>query len=215
MKPVRLAIGAFSVVVGVLLAMWLVAHLPGSLNPFDTKTVDRSQPPVLQSIESIGEYRASSANLQLVVDLEKDTRFVPSFIKGDRTLFVAAGNVDAGVDLGSLDPDAIEVDEGRRSVRVTLPAPRLYDPEVDLDRSYLVSRERGVLDRIGGFLTDNGDQRDVLLLAEDRLSEAAAADPRVLEQARTNTRAMLTALLGSLGFTDIEIVFADPAAEGS
>ena len=53
------------------------------------------------------------------------------------------------------------------------------------------------------------------LLAEDRLSEAAAADPRVLEQARTNTRAMLTALLGSLGFTDIEIVFADPAAEGS
>ena len=39
-----------------------------------------------ESIEDIGEYRASSANLQLVLDLEKDTRFVPSVIKGERVL---------------------------------------------------------------------------------------------------------------------------------
>lgn len=206
MKPLKLVLVAFGAVVGLVVAVWLVSLLPGSLNPFTTENKDRSQPAVLQSIEDIGQYRASSANLQIVVDLEKDTRFVPDFIKGERVLFVAAGAVDAGVDFTKLTPDAVTVDG--TTATLTLPEAVLFNPQVDLDQSYVVDRQRGVIDRIGSVFGDGGDQREVYTLAERKLREAAAADPRVLQRARENTERMLTTLLTSLGFTKVTVTFA-------
>lgn len=192
----------------VVLVVWIASLLPGSLNPFTTRDVDRSQPAVLQSIQDIGQYRAASANLQLVVDLEKDTKFVPDFIKGERTLFVASGAVDAGVDLSALAKDAITVDADRTGVTITLPAAQLYPAQVDLDKSYVIDRQRGVLDRVGGIFTDGPKEKDVYTLAQRKLQEGAAADPRLLEKAQTNTRQMLESLLGSLGFTAVDVQFA-------
>lgn len=209
-RMAKLGVGLLIAVVGVVLAMWLVARLPSSFNPFHERTIDRSQPAVVQSVERIGQYRAATANLQLVVDLSKDTRFVPDFIKGERTLFVAAGTVDAGVDFTDLGPDAVTVNGERTAVTVTLPAARLYPPRVDLSRSSVVDRQRGVLNRIGSLIGDGPDERDVLLLAETKLQTAAQEDPRLLQQAQDNTRLMLQALLGSLGFTSVTVTFTPP-----
>lgn len=167
---------------------------------------------MLRSIEDIGEYRASTANLQIVVDLAKDTRFIPDLIKGERTVFVAAGTVDAGVDFGQLGPEAVTVNADRTAATITLPPPRLYEPQVDLSRSSLVDRRRGVIDRITSLIGDGPDEREVLLLSDTKLREAAAADPRLRDQAEANTRRMLEALLGALGFTDVTVTFAAPEA---
>src|SRR5215210_4532784 len=86
---------------GAALLVGLPALVP-ALNPFKEETVDRSQPVLLKSLEDLSEYRAASANLQVVVDVERDTAHLPFFIKGERTLFVAAGSVDAAVDFGRL-----------------------------------------------------------------------------------------------------------------
>lgn len=205
MKPIKIMFGALGAVVGLVLAMWLVSALPGSLNPFKTETKDRSQPAVLQSISDLGQYRASTANLQLVVDVERDTRFVPDFIKGERVLFVAAGAVDAGVDFSALADGAVTVDG--TTAKIVLPEVQLFDPSVDLERSYIVDRNRGVIDRIQSAFGDGGDQRQIYTMAEQKLRAAAADDPRVLDRARENTRGMLTALLSSLGFTTVEVTF--------
>ena len=83
----------------------LLAALPSllpSLNPFGEETKDRSGPVLRKSLENLSEYHAASANMQVVVDVEHDTGLLPSFIKGERTLFVAAGTVDAAVDFSGL-----------------------------------------------------------------------------------------------------------------
>jgi Protein of unknown function (DUF4230) len=208
-KTVKWTMRGVIIAVGIALVIWIASLLPGSLNPFKTRDVDRSQPAVLQSIQDIGQFRAASANLQLVVDLEKDTRFVPDFIKGERTLFVASGAVDAGVDLSSLGNDGIVVDADRKSVTITLPAAQLYPAQVDLDKSYVIDKQRGVLNRVGGLFTDGPEEKDVYTLAQRKLQEGAAADARLLEKARTNTRQMLESLLGSLGFTSVNVTFAE------
>ena len=64
--------------------------LIGPLNPFGTETKDRSQPVLLKSLQDLSDYHAATANMQVVVDVEQDARLLPSFIKGERTLFVAA-----------------------------------------------------------------------------------------------------------------------------
>ena len=202
-----LVAAAAVLVVGVLAA---VGSLP-SLNPFATEERDRSQPVVLRSIARLSEYRAATANLQVVIDVEEDAEYLPDFLKGERTLFVAAGNVDAKVDFRDLRDDAIQVSEDRLSATLTLPAPQLTDARVDPERSRVVSRDRGLLDRAGGLFEDSptGD-RALFLLAERKLIEAARADPTLLRSAERNTRDTLTGLLRGLGFERITIRFEEP-----
>jgi len=197
-------------VILVLGALAVAGRLP-SLNPFAEEDKDRSQPVVLKSIARLSEYRAATANLEVIVDLERDAKYLPDFIKGERTLFVAAGNVDAKVDFRNLEGDAIRVSEDRRSATLTLPAPQLGEARVDPKRSRVVTRDRGLLDRAGGIFEDSptGD-RELFLLAERKLLEAARADPSLLRAARRSTVDTLTGLLRGLGFERVTIRFKAP-----
>ena len=111
-----------------LLIVALIAAV-GSLNPFGSETKDRSGPVLLKSLEDLSQYRAASANMQVVVDVEQDDKLLPSFIRGERTLFVAAGTVDAAVDFSGLSKDAgaVKVSDDRKAVTITLPAATLTE----------------------------------------------------------------------------------------
>ena len=203
-----------AVLIGIVLLVcgWLIAGAIPSLNPFNTERVDRSPPAVLKAITKLSEYRAASAQLQQVVDVEDDATYLPDFIKGTKTLLVAAGRVDAVVDFSQLKGDAIVVSEDRRTAEITLPAPRLSEPQLDLERSRVYDRDRGLLDRVESVFEDSPtEDRSLYLLAEEKLAAAAAADGSVLEAAQDNTRAMLTQLLRGLGFTKVTVNFAPPA----
>lgn len=207
--------------VRLLLALALIAvvvaaiagAIPGlpSLNPFASEDKDRTGPVVLRSVAGLKELRAATANLQVIVDVERDAKYLPSFIKGERTLFVAAGTVDATVDLRGLKGDAIVVSEDRRSATITVPAPRLGEARVDPRRSRVVDRQRGLLDRAGSVFEDNPtSERELTLLAQRKLLEAARADPSLLRTARSTTTDTLTGLLRGLGFERVVIRFAEP-----
>jgi hypothetical protein len=198
----------------VLAAVVAVLLVTGPLNPFGTDTKDRSHAVLLKSLENLSDYHAATANLQVVVDIEQDARLLPSFIKGERTLFVAAGTVDAAVDFRGLsrDPDAVKVSDDRRSVKLTLPAPKLLEPRLDPDRTRVYDRDRGVLDRVEDALSDRpGDEQPLYQLADKKLAAAAAEDPKLLQTAERNTRSMLEGLMRGLGFEKVEIEFRAPS----
>jgi hypothetical protein len=198
------AVGAVVVVLAV------VSAIP-DLNPFRSETIDRSQPAVLKSIERIDQYRAATANLQVIVDVEQDQRFLPDFLKGERTLFVAAGTVDAGVDFSGLGRGAVRVNEDRTAATIVLPAPRLYAPRVDPSRSRVYDRDRGLFDRLESVFEDSPtDDQELYRLSERKLAEAAKADPELLRTAERNTRAMLEGLLRGLGFRRVDVRFQRP-----
>jgi hypothetical protein len=202
-------VGAAAVVALLL----LVPALLPSLNPFKEETRDRSQPVLLKSLEDLSEYRAATANMQVVVDVEKDTRLLPSWLKGERTLFVAAGTVDAAVDFAGLskDPDAVKVSGDRRSVTLTLPEPTLTEPRIDPDRSRVYDRDRGILDRVDDAFSDRpGDEQPLYQLATDKLAEAAAGDPELVDTARRNTKSMLVGMMRGLGFESVTVEFRQP-----
>ena len=210
-STVRLAV----LVIGAAVALWLLVSLIAgwSLNPFATETKDRSQPVLLKSLESLSEYRAATANVQEIVDIEKDVGLLPSFIAGEKVLLVAAGTIDAGVDFGELSSGAVRVSDDRRGVEIVLPAATLSEARVDLERSRVVDTDRGIINRVGdAFSDDANDERELLLLAQRKIEEAAREDAALLELAQRNTRSMLTGLLRGLGFERIVIRFTPPAA---
>ena len=209
-RPSRLralAVGALAVV-GLLAIGGRLDLLPSISNPFSTETVDRTNPVLLKSLEDLSEYHAATGNFQVTVDTEKDTRFVPSFIRGERTVYVAGGSVDAIVDFSQLDERSIQVSPDRTSVSVVLPPPTLAGATVDPDQSRVVSRDRGVLDRIGGAFSDNPTSERPLVQAAERKMQEEAVKSDLQKRAEENTRRMLEGMLRALGYTSVNVTFA-------
>jgi hypothetical protein len=199
--------GAVAIILIVGVRDWLPGLIPSFPNPFASETVDRSRPAVLQSLRDLSEYRAASGHYEVVVDIERDTP-LPAGLLGERTLFVAVGDVDVAVDFSGLGSDAVEVSGDRREATVVLPEPRVDQPRLDLEQSYVYDRRQGVLTEIGSLFSDDADaQREVYLTAQRRLAEAAEQNDALRERARVNTRAMLESLLRALGFDAVIVRF--------
>jgi hypothetical protein len=178
-------------------------------NPFGEETIDRSQPALLLSIKNLSRFEAATGSFQVVVDLEKDARFLPDAVKGTRTLFVGAGGVDAYVDFSALANGGVTVSKDRTEVTVRLPRAQLEKPNLDNKRSYVFAQQRGLLDRVQDFLSSSpGDQQELYVLAERKIAEAAASSD-LRARADANTKAMLEGMLKSLGFTKVTVKFAD------
>ncbi|GAA2665060.1 DUF4230 domain-containing protein [Streptomyces vastus] len=200
-------LSAVLLVLVVLFAGLRLSLLPGLGDVFREDTHDRSGPTLLKSIQDISRYDAASGNFQVVVDLEKDARFLPDALRGTRTLYVGAGTVDAYVDLGKVGENDVTVNEDRTSATLKLPHAALGKPALDPDHSYAVSKQRGLLDRLGDIFSDNpNDERAVQRLAARHIGDAAK-DSRLTARAEENTTGMLKGLLSSLGFKEVNVTY--------
>jgi hypothetical protein len=213
----RLALAGGGVTLALLTGLALkgldgLPGLPGLPEvPWGSQQVDRSTPPLLTALEDLEEYHAATGSFQVVVDLERDDRWLPAAVSGERTTYLATGSVDAVVDLTGLDASAVTLSEDGQSATIVLPPARLEAADVDLTNSRVVSRDRGLLDRVGGAFRDSPtSERQVAALAERRL-DAAAAQSDLRERAQDNTEQMLTGLARSLGVEDVVVRFDAPA----
>lgn len=198
-------------IVGVLVTACLVAVIllgaaavMGWRLPFQKETIDRSQPAVLTSIQDVSRFDAAVGNFEVVLDYEDDVSWVPDFIAGERSLFVAAGTVDAYVDFSGLAAGDLEVSSDGTTVRIDLPDAELGEPNLDQDRTYLFSQKRGVINRFEALLSTQ-DQQELYQRSEEKLA-TAAEESALRAQAEENTRAMLVGLFDSL---DMSVEFAD------
>jgi Protein of unknown function (DUF4230) len=200
--------------VGVLAALGLgraLDVLPSLDNPFGSEEVDRTGPAVLHALQDVSRYEAATGDFQVLVDVEHDAAYLPDAVRGDRTVFLAQGSVDASVDFTGITDDAIRVAEDG-SVTVTLPEATLSEARIDAEESRIVARDRGLLDRLGSVVSDNPvDDTELYVRAEDRLGEAAV-EAGLADRAEANTRRMLEGLLGDLGYDDVTVVFESPPA---
>ena len=119
--------------------------------------------------------------------------------------------VDAVVDFSELSAGAIAVDpDDPTAVTVTLPGAYLGDPQLDHERTEVLSRERGVFDRIGDAISgDPADDEALYRMGEDELRRLAI-QTELQERGEANTRKMLEGMLGSLGFERVTIRFEAP-----
>jgi Protein of unknown function (DUF4230) len=199
---------AVAAVVVVALALSAVHLLPQLRNPFAETTTDRSQPVLLQSITQLSRYEAASGSFEVVVDLQKHSSFLPSFIEGSDTLFVGQGSDIAYVDFSGLKSQAIHVSNDRSAVTVTLPRAQLEPAVLNVQQSYVYAQQQGLANRIGNFFSGNpNSQQQVYELAQQKIQTAAKQSP-LTSEAQKNTQAMLNGMLRSLGFQQVTVTFA-------
>ncbi|MET9760846.1 DUF4230 domain-containing protein [Streptomyces sp. NPDC006372] len=200
-------VAALVLVLVVFFAGIRLSVIPGLKDLFGTDTHDRSGPALLKSIQDISRYDAASGNFQVVVDLEKDARFLPDALRGTRTLYVGAGTVDAYVDLGKVGENDVRVNGDRTSATLRLPHAQLGKPALDPDRSYAVSKQRGLFDRLGDLFSDNPNGEQAVQKLAVRHIGDAAKESELTARAESNTTGMLEGLLGSLGFKEVRVSY--------
>lgn len=215
-RPPRRGLGA-GIAAVVALACLVLGVLGGVLlrgafgNPFATEQIDRSEPAVLLALRDLAEFRAASGQYHVIVDVEEDVGILPSFLAGERTLYVGMGTVDAAVDLGDMGSERVQVDPGADgqggTVRISLPPAVLTPPRLDPDGSYVYSQQRGLVDRIDDALSSHPEGEQALQQQATAMLAEAAEESDLRERAEANTQAMLEALMESLGFDGVEITF--------
>lgn len=205
-RAVKFAIVA-GVVAIVVLVLGLVVALPHLSNPFKTKTIDRSQPVLLLSIKDVARFEAATGNFQVVVDVKHDASYIPDILFSERSLFVASGSVNAYIDFSALAAGNVITSTDNKTATITLPAPQLDPPSLDLAKSYVFSDKKGLVNKLQDMFTgDPNGQKKLYQLAEQKIT-ASATSSHLIQTAETNTRAMLERLLGALGFTTITVNF--------
>jgi hypothetical protein len=204
-------LASVAVVVALVLGLQAVGLLPKLTNPFASKQADRSQPVLLKSIQDLSRFVAAEGNFEVIIDLQENRKNVPDFLLSERTLFVAAGSVEAYVDFSSIGQGAITDSADHKSVEIKLPAPALGKPNIDNKRSYVFAEQRGLANRVGDLFGGGNLNRyqQLLVLAEQKIADSAR-ESELAVRARDNTQKMLDAMLRSLGYTSITITFAAP-----
>ncbi len=172
----------------------LAALITGRTASFDT-----SVPAVVEKIQTLNRLETVVYSLDTVVEGDKSSAILPDALAGDRLLLVVHGESIAGIDFAQLKPEDVRIDEGTRSIHVTLPASQLFVTTLDNEHTRVFARETGLL-----VPADQNLETETRAKAQDQLQKAALADG-ILDAARKNARATVTALLYTLGFRQVDV----------
>ena len=214
-RGISLITAAVAVVL-VAVALFVVFRLAGVglTNPFSETTKENPNAVVLAELRDQSRYVAASARFQTVIDSEQDADYLPDALKGSRELFIAEGDVDGSVEFSGLTENDLQVSEDGQVLTVHVPPAQLSKPRLDPDATRLVSRERGLLDRIGEAVGggDPTNQQALLQRADQKITEAAQRS-ELAERTEENTEKFLQSLFGGLGYREVKVVFDGPTAE--
>lgn len=164
-------------------------------NPFALMPwMQPSGPVVLQQVQRLARLETCRYNGQVVVR-GGTSGPLPAWLAGDRMLFLAKGEVVAGVDLSRLRAEDVQVTGGRVTLRV---------PPAEILHTALDNRQSEVYSRQAGILTgpDPKLETRVRQEAEERI-QAAALESGVLTTARDNAEATLRKQLELVGVHDV------------
>jgi hypothetical protein len=204
------------VAIGLLaLAALVVLRLAGLAitNPFSETTHENPNAVVLAELRDQSRYVAASGRFQTVIDSEQDADYLPDALKGSREVFIAEGDVDGSVDLSGLTENDIKISDDGQVLTVHVPPAQLAKPRLDTNATRLVSRERGLLDRVGDAIGggDPTNQQALYQRAEAKITDAARQS-ELAKRTEENTETFLRSLFSGLGYKDVRVVYDGPRA---
>jgi hypothetical protein len=162
------------------------------LNP--TPTILPNPMTIIRDVRSLARLETIQFTVEKVITAETGQNQL-GVLFGDKLIFVAHGQVIAGIDLSKLGPDDLEVRDG--ILYITLPEPEIFVVNLDNEKSYVYDRETGLLTK-----GDQNLESSARRAAEDEIEKAALED-EVLSLARQNAETYLTSLFKNLGYPDV------------
>lgn len=186
----------------------LFESIGARLNPPQPQPTVDVRSLIVQQIRQSSELTTASFTMQAVVPAQQDAT-VSGFVFGTtKLLYIAHGEVKAGVDLARLDPAQIqlratEADNGSvNGVRIQLPIAQVLDQKIDVNRSQVYDYNRGFL----GLGPDTGPALQSLAQQTALLTiTTAACEAGILERASDRAKLVVTQLLQAAGHQNVVV----------
>ena len=157
---------------------------------------------VVLSIRTLNRLESAESVIEKVI-IKENGQGALGALFGDRVIFVAHGNVIAGVDLSKMQVGDVQVLPSGKAY-VVIPAAEIFVTNIDNQKSYVVDRQTGLLTK-GDVNLETEARRE----AEVEVAKAAV-EAGLLDEADRNAEQNLRRLLASLGYTDVTFVRATP-----
>lgn len=93
-------------------------------------------PGVLRRIQEQSKLSTVSFKIETVVTAEKDGTWWKAWQDKQTAILLADGTVSAGIDLGKLRPNDVQVSSDGKSVHITLPPAEIIDTNLERTRTY-------------------------------------------------------------------------------
>ncbi|NJL46647.1 MAG: DUF4230 domain-containing protein [Leptolyngbyaceae cyanobacterium SM2_5_2] len=159
-----------------------------------------------QTLRGASELTTAIFAMEAVVPTQSDRTLGGYVIGSTQLLYMAYGEVRAGVDLAQISVADVEF-EGDAAIQVTLPPPQILDSKLDLSKSNVYDYDRGLL----GLGPDNAPalQEQAQQEALSKI-EAAACTEGLLEAANQRAEVVVKQLLSTTGFQSVTVVTQPP-----
>lgn len=164
-----------------------------------TPTIIPDPVTIIHSVRTLARLETIQYSIEKVITAETNQDvFSPLF--GDRLLFVAHGDVIAGVDLDKLTSEDLLLENG--VLYVNLPPAEVFVVSLDNEKSYVYDRKTGLFNK-----GEKDLESEARKAAEGLVLEAALEDG-ILDQARKNAEVYLARLFADLGYPNV--IFEQP-----
>ncbi len=160
---------------------------------------------VIDRLRGAKELTTSVFVMEAVVPTSMERKLGDLSIATTKLLYIAHGEVKAGVDLSKLTAANITTDNNRLIVQ--LPAPEILDRQIDVTRSRVYDYDRGFL----GLGPDVGT--DLQTLAQRQTLEqivTAACSRGILDDANSRAKLAITELLTATGYREVTVTTTQP-----
>ena len=149
---------------------------------------------IVHEIRSLARLETIKFSLEKIITAEIHQGAFDWLI-GDRLIFVAHGEVIAGIDLNKLSPEDLEVKNG--VLYVTLPEVEIFITALDNEQSYVYDRDTGLFTH--GEVNLETEARRA---AEFEIEKSALEDG-ILDLAEQNAISFLDRLFRDLGYPEV------------
>jgi hypothetical protein len=155
---------------------------------------------IVRQIRGASELTTAVFSMEAVVPTRQDRKLGGYTIGSTTLLYIAYGEVRAGVDLKDLKPDNVKL--VNNTIQLQLPPPRILDSKIDVNRSSVYDYNRGFL----GLGPDVAPQLQMLAQRETlKKIVTAACTQGVLQQANDRAQLAVTQLLNTAGHKAVEV----------
>jgi hypothetical protein len=153
-----------------------------------------TSPVVVEGVRELDQLATVRVTESILVTRESGgENALDRLFSGEKVLLVAAGDVEAGVDLSGIGGDDVRV-EGE-TVTIRLPEPEILSASLDEEKTRVYDRDYSPLN----LRPDDDLVEEARAEAEERI-EAAARENGVLDTAETNAEESIGAFVQVLGF---------------
>lgn len=204
--------GVLLVTLLTLIGLWrtgtrFFAGLETMFNP-SGPTAEVDIPTIVVRLRNASELTTAIFAMQAVVPTSQDRQVGKWVVGKTKLLYIAYGEVRAGVDLSQLNAEDIQVNGD--TLRIQIPPAQILDRKIDVNRSRVYDYDRGFLD-LGPDVAPDLQT----LAAQTALNKmvAAACTEGVLTRASDRAQEVITQLLNSAGYEKIVVKTQPPATD--